>query len=328
MSEQPWKLAVVGATGAVGRQVLIALEGEGLRPTEITLATGARSAGTTVRWSGREVPCVGLADVNVDELDAVIFACPADVVGEAIGRFMDAGVFVIDLSGAGHAERQLPFMWPGLYDEPLAEHPGGIALPCALTTTLLPILARLPEGDSRITHLELTALEGATWVGITGPEALSKQVVGALGYQLVDPGPFPAALAFNPMSVTNSARARHNAARLATELGGLLGYAPSIDVETVLVPAPSGVLAVARVTLDSPCPEPRAIATGWIRASQVELRAEAIAARDALDNDDVIVGPPAVDGDVVRFTVVSDPIHRAAVAAVAVIQRVLDEDLW
>lgn len=94
------RIAVVGATGLVGRKMLQVLEEFNLPVEEILPAASERSVGQKVKFKGKEFTVKSLSDVLAAKPDAAIFSAGGSVSLEWAPKFAEAGVFVIDNSSA------------------------------------------------------------------------------------------------------------------------------------------------------------------------------------------------------------------------------------
>ena len=137
------KVGLYGATGAMGREVLQALEGHGVPIDSMVAVGGVESAGREAYWRSRPITVVGERHVDVGDLDVAILAVPPSAAEALRASLIDAGVFVVDLSG-GRGDRALPLVWPTLDLSALETHPGGVALPCGIACTLAPLNPSAP----------------------------------------------------------------------------------------------------------------------------------------------------------------------------------------
>jgi len=326
------RLAVYGATGALGRQVLVALEGYGLPIDHLVAVGGPESAGREAHWRGRPITVVGDHLVDIADLDVAALAVPPQVAETLRGTLIDAGIFVVDLSASG-GEGALPLLWPSLDLSPVETHPGGVALPCGVAGALAPLMAALaPLGA--VEALDVTALMSAQSVGRRGEEALSSQTVALLNQRLATPGPFGGVLAFNLLPGSHEAvaaadpvveRSIEQLLRLVPSLSGV-----AISLRVVQVPVFAGLGQVVQVRFASP-PERDALAA-CLDASE-ELRPipdeGRLALRDTMEHDAVFLARPHLrDDGVFEAFVATDPLHRSAWALGAVLEHVLAEDLW
>lgn len=322
--------AVYGATGALGKEVRIGLEGLDVDIAALVSVAGVRSAGEAVPWHGGRRTVVGAREVDLATIDLAVVATPRDVAREEIPRLRERGIFVVDLSGARAAGPgdPLPVIWPHVAIDALEHHPGGFALPGAAASTVAPILHALVAAGVEITGVDVVELATAGDFGREGPVALSKQTVGLLGYKVFEPDPFREALAFNVLDA-NPGDESH-AERFTDELHELLpALTVPLRLTTVFVPAFAGVAVTCTVRTAGDLPTDEALAKALDGHPDLELVPEGVVLRDAMDSDTVHVSPPRRDPDgTVRIVAVADPLHRIGQRAAILIKHVLDEELW
>jgi aspartate-semialdehyde dehydrogenase len=332
LSEDRYVVALWGATGALGREVMVALEGEGLPIERLVPVAGTRSIGESISFLGRQIDVLAPAAVDLGELDAAILATTAEAAGPWRQRLIDAGVLVIDASPTAEVDDALPLVWPSLGLDALDSHPGGLGVPGGVASTIAPVIAAL-VGVGAVESVDATVLLGAGSAGRDGQEALSRQTLGLLGHRVPEPGPFGAVLAFN--LVSGSARAgepgdpveAESARGLLRLVAGLRAQAPRVTV--VQVPIFTGVGAALTVRFAGPPPSRDAILAALDGRDDL-LRVEGrLAARDAVELDEVMVGGVRFDGDgVFRCFVTADALHRTGQAVAALLTKVIADDLW
>lgn len=332
MADEQYSIGLWGATGALGREVRVALEGEGLPVERLVPVGGTRSVGESVSFLGRPVDVVGAAEVELGSLDVAILATPAAVADAWRQPLIDAGVLVIDASPSAERNEALPLVWPSLGLTALDSHPGGFGIPGAIASTAAPVLRALASLGA-IASLELHALLGAGSAGRDGQDSLSRQTLGLLGHRVPEPGPFGAVLAFN--LVAGSARATdlrdpveiEAATALSRLLPALAVAAPRVSV--VQVPIFTGVGVGLTVRFADTTPS-RVAVLAALDAPEELLRVEGrLAARDAVELDEVMVGGLRFDDDgALRCFLTADPLHRTGQAIAALLTKVISEDLW
>ncbi|MEZ4265013.1 MAG: Asd/ArgC dimerization domain-containing protein [Myxococcota bacterium] len=332
MADDHYSIGLWGATGALGREVRIALEGEGLSIERLVPVVGTRTVGESVSFLGRPVDAVAAAAVDLGSLDAAIFATPSDAAEQWRQPLIDAGVLVIDASPAADRNEGLPLVWPSLDLSALDSHPGGFGVPGGVASTAAPVLAALAKAG-RIVAVDAHVLLGAGSAGREGQESLSRQTLGLLGHRVPEAGPFGAVLAFN--LVAGSARAgdrrdpvdQEAASALRRLVPSLAAVEPRVSV--VQVPIFTGVGVSLTVRFADPTPERPALLAALDGAPEL-LRVEGrIAARDAVELDEVMVGDLRFDDDgAFRCFVTADPLHRTGQAIATLLTKVIAEDLW
>lgn len=117
------KLAIVGATGMVGRVLLDVVAEQGLPVTELIAAASRRSAGSFVRFRGQEVAVRSVDDALAARPDVAIFSAGGDVSRTWAPRYAEAGCTVIDNSSAWRMDPDVPLVVPEInMDTVRADH--------------------------------------------------------------------------------------------------------------------------------------------------------------------------------------------------------------
>jgi aspartate-semialdehyde dehydrogenase len=201
MSERTLTVAVVGATGAVGGEVVRTLE-ERLFPVgELRLAASARTAGALVDWRGANVRVDVLEAALFEGVDLAFFCAGGAVSAEYAPLAVDAGAVVIDKSSHFRMHPDVPLVVPEVNAGDLAErHLGIIASPNCTTIPMVVALKPLAEavGIARIVASSYQAVSGG---GKRGIDTLSRETINLLN--LRDPAEgedspvFPRRIAFN-----------------------------------------------------------------------------------------------------------------------------------
>jgi aspartate-semialdehyde dehydrogenase len=187
-------VAVVGATGAVGRTMVSILE-ERLFPMDVLrLAASERSAGRDISTAAGEVTIEDLSSMDPRGIDIALFSAGGSRSKEHAGRFAEAGAVVIDNSSAFRMEPDVPLVVAGVNDEAAAGHRGIIANPNCTTMALMMAAGPLHQaaGLRSMVATSYQSVSGSGQQGVT--ELLDQQ--GPLGRDIealmvggwVDPG--------------------------------------------------------------------------------------------------------------------------------------------
>ena len=206
------RVAVVGATGAVGRTMLAILEERNFPISELRLMASARSAGTTIdtRWGEATIEQLDRADPS--GIDIALFSAGAARSRRYAPVFAAAGAVVIDNSSAFRQDAGAPLVVAGVNDHAVASHEGIVANPNCTTMTLMMAAGPLHRhaGLARMVAMSYQSVSGA---GMSGMEALMLQTGLLIGQReaLVagtweDPGndPFQRPIGFNVVPMAGS----------------------------------------------------------------------------------------------------------------------------
>ncbi len=189
------RFAVVGATGAVGREALGILAERGVAPSRVVALTSERSAGTAVAYGNGMVMTSKLTREALAGCDAALLCASAEVAREYAEDAAGAGVVVVDNSSAFRADPRVPLVVPEINGESIA---GAklIANPNCSTIIMLLALNPLRErfGVASITVSTYQAVSGA---GLEALEELREQTAGVLAGGVATPRVFAEPIAFN-----------------------------------------------------------------------------------------------------------------------------------
>ena len=169
-NDRPLTVAVVGATGVVGRTMISVLSERKFPVGELRLLASGRSAGTTVTVEG-ETLTVGLATGDAFEgVDIALFSAGTDVSRELAPQAAARGATVIDNSNAWRMEDSVPLIVSQVNPEDGEWHEGIIANPNCSTMQLVPVLMALRD----TVGLERVIVDTYQSVSGTGAEALAE----------------------------------------------------------------------------------------------------------------------------------------------------------
>ena len=187
MTERPLKLAVVGATGSVGRAVLEDLEAREI-PVELRLFATARSEVDLLEFRGDELEVETVSDRSFRGCDAAILAVPASAARELAPRAWAEGCLAIDLSGAFRSSEGVPLVVAGVNDEEVAagEARGVVASPSGPVVPLALAIAPIHR-EAGILRVAVTILQAASGSGRAGLRQLEKEMVALLSGEEPDP---------------------------------------------------------------------------------------------------------------------------------------------
>ena len=197
MTDGPMKLAVVGATGSVGRAVLEDLEAREVEVALRLFATG-RSEVDLLEFRGDELEVEKLDDKSFRGCQAAIFATPAPVAREWAPKAWADGCLAVDLTGAFLSAPEVPVVVAGWNDDAVPEGkargvvagPSGPVVPLALT--LGPI-----HRQAGVERVVVTVLYAASGAGRAGVRQLEKEMVALLNGEEPDLSDISHRMGFN-----------------------------------------------------------------------------------------------------------------------------------
>lgn len=165
-----YNVAIVGATGNVGRKFLEILEERKFPVKELYLFASKRSAGKTLKFKGEDVLVEELCEANIEnkKIDFALFSAGGSVSLEFAPIFAKHGAVVIDNSSAWRMDKEVPLVVPEVNPEDVKWHKGIIANPNCSTIQAMVALKPLYDkyGIKRIVYSTYQAVSGAGIQGI------------------------------------------------------------------------------------------------------------------------------------------------------------------
>lgn len=175
----PLRVAVVGATGAVGREMLSSLESRGFPVASLRPLATSRSAGTTVRFSGEDLTVEPLADGCFAGIDLALYSAGARVSLDTARVAVAAGAVVVDNSSAFRTDPSVPLVVPEVNAEALYGHRGLIANPNCSTVELVVVLKPLHDAAG-LRRVVVSTYQSASGAGQKGIDELMGQTRAVL----------------------------------------------------------------------------------------------------------------------------------------------------
>ena len=190
------KIALVGATGAVGRIVLEQISQRQLPYSSLKLLASERSAGKVVEVGGKSITVELLHPGAFDDVDLVIASTPDEVSQEFVPWAVDAGAVVVDESGYWRMDPSVPLVIPEVNPEAVSSHKGIIASPNCSTTQMVVALAPLHR-FSRVRRVVVSTYQATSGAGTSGNEELIESVQQQINGTTSDPKTFQHPIGFN-----------------------------------------------------------------------------------------------------------------------------------
>ena len=192
----PLHIAIVGATGAVGEELLRVLERRRFPVGKLTLLASARSVGKTLAFNGKEHPVQELTRDAFAGVDIAFFSAGATRSREFAPAAMAAGAVVVDNSSAFRMQDDVPLVVPEVNGADLKAHKGLIANPNCSAAILLTALAPLHRAAT-LTRVIVSTYQSASGAGAKAMEELQLQARAVLDGQPVVKAVLPHQIAFN-----------------------------------------------------------------------------------------------------------------------------------
>jgi len=196
-----YHIAVVGATGAAGTELLRVLERRNFPVASLRLIGSKRSVGKSVRFREEPISVQELGDRSFDKIDIAFFSAGGDVSRSYVPMACQSDAIAIDKSSAFRMDPHVPLVIPEINAEDVRQNRGVIANPNCTTTVMLMALYPLHRvfGVRRVCATSFQAVSGS---GARGIEELKRQVEDAeQGKELFSgPGSAPATIYPHPIA--------------------------------------------------------------------------------------------------------------------------------
>jgi aspartate-semialdehyde dehydrogenase len=320
VSERLQRVAVVGATGTLGRELIGQLAERRFPIQELVPIASDQSLGEDVEWLGHELPIV--TEHSLAGLDVVFLCTPPAAAPSFLRAALSARVACIDCSGAGAAREEIPLLDPEREPSAAALASPVLAVPSPAALALARVVSAL-RGAATVQRVVATVCESASSAGRAGIDALQAETIALFAQQ--DPPeetPFTHGVAFDALPSTGPIGVGDVTASEAATLRDFARLVPGVRlaISALRVPTFSGLGVQAVLELEAP-----------LAPEQIEKRLDDAAGtrmfgtpagpslRDAAGDADVLVGrvrldPTRVNGALLWLAL--DPVRVSAIAAV------------
>ena len=169
------KVAILGATGAVGREMMKILTERNFPVEELHLLASERSVGQKVQWQGQELTVELACDEAFEGMDIVLGAAENDIAERFAPAIVKSGAVFVDNSSAFRLDPNVPLVVPEINPEDAKNHKGIIANPNCTTIISLVAINAL-NTDSPIETIVASSYQATSGAGAAGPVELMEQV--------------------------------------------------------------------------------------------------------------------------------------------------------
>ena len=196
MSAKEPNIAVVGATGAVGREFLRILEERNFPAREVRLLASSRSAGTRIKVRGEDLEVREASPDQFRGMDIAFISVNSQLSARLGPAAVEAGALVIDDSSCFRMDPDVPLVVPEVNGEDVKGHRGIISIPNCSTTPLV-MVAHPLNRESPITRMIASTYQSVSGAGAAAMEELLQQSRAVLDGNTVEAGNLPRQIAFN-----------------------------------------------------------------------------------------------------------------------------------
>jgi aspartate-semialdehyde dehydrogenase len=293
------RVAVVGATGAVGSTILGVMRERSFAADEIVPFASERSAGRTIDYGDADLTVAPLRDDTIQGFDLALFSAGSAISAEWAPRFAEAGATVVDNSSQWRMEEDVPLVVAEVNPEALDGHRGIVANPNC--TTMQMVVALKPILDAAgIERVVMSSYQAVSGTGQKAVDELHSQAEAVIeARELPAPSVYPHQIAFNVLPQVETFKDGDDYTteerKCMSETRKILGREDiGVSATCVRVPVYTGHSVSANVQTREPlspeeCREVLAAAPG---VTVVDDPADGLypTALDAAGRDDVLVG--------------------------------------
>ena len=191
-----YKLGILGATGAVGREMMKILAERKFPISELHLFASKRSAGKVVEWEGRPVQIEEAAPGAFDGLDIVLGAAESDIAKQFAPHIVKGGAVFVDNSSAFRLDPDVPLIVPEINPEDAKNHHGILSNPnCSTIITVTAVNAL--NAIAPIRAMTASTYQAVSGAGAGGPLELAEEVEALRTGKPVQPKVFSHQIAYN-----------------------------------------------------------------------------------------------------------------------------------
>ncbi|MFQ6048690.1 MAG: aspartate-semialdehyde dehydrogenase [Phycisphaerae bacterium] len=195
----PGRVAIVGATGAVGQEFIKILQQRNFPLDEVVFLASARSAGKMVEFRGREHTIAELTEESFDGVNLALFSAGSDISKRFAPIAVACGAVVVDNSSAFRMDSDTPLVVPEVNPQDIAGHNGIVANPnCSTIIMVVPVWPLYKHNPIR--RMVVSTYQAASGAGYRAMLELQQQSRDVLEGRPPKPQALPHPIAFNLFS--------------------------------------------------------------------------------------------------------------------------------
>lgn len=191
------RVAVLGATGLVGREIIRILEQRNYPISKLIPLASPRSAGKKILFKGEEITVESVSEESFKSTDIALFSAGGSTSKKWAHVAVDSGAVVIDNSSAWRMDPNVPLVVPEVNSMDVAKHNGIIANPNC--STIQAVVALWPlHKEAGLKYVNISTYQSVAGTGIKAIEILKKESEAVLGEKdVINEGVYPHQIAFN-----------------------------------------------------------------------------------------------------------------------------------
>lgn len=196
MAKDRFVVAVAGATGAVGREMLDTLHARNFPAEEVVALASHRSAGKTVEYGDGELTVQEMTEDSFNGIDVALFSAGGATSQKFAPIAAESGCVVVDNSSAWRMDPEVPLVVPEVNPEALEQHKGIIANPNCSTIQMVVVLKPLHD-EAKIKRVVVSTYQAVSGSGQKAIQELEKQVHALMNGCEAESEVYPYQIAFN-----------------------------------------------------------------------------------------------------------------------------------
>jgi aspartate-semialdehyde dehydrogenase len=337
---QPLTVAVVGATGLVGRTMIRVLAERSFPVAELRPLASGRRAGRTVDWDGRAVEVREALPEAFDGVDIALFSAGADVSRALAPEAASRGSVVIDTSSAWRMDEEVPLVVSQVNADDLESHEGIIANPNCSTMQLVPVLMALRDSVG-LRRIVVDTYQSVSGTGADALDELDAQVRARVAGESAEAHVYAHPIAFNVLPEIDAFLPNGYTKeewKVVTESRKIL-HLPDLAVSCTAVRVPVEYAHSEAVHVETERPiDPNRARALFAGTPGVVVRDDPAShvyplALDAAGSDEIYVGrvrqdPSVGEGRGLALWIVSDNVRKGAATNAVELAEILVERDW
>jgi len=196
--KERYNVAVVGATGAVGNEMIKVLEQRDFPVGKLTLLASSRSIGRKLSYKGRDLEVQELKQDSFGDIDIALFSAGGSISKKFAPVAAEAGTVVVDNTSAFRMDPEVPLVVPEVNPEDIFKHNGIIANPNCSTIQMVVALKPLHD-RSRIKRVVVVTFQSVSGAGAKAVDEMERETRALLSGETFQRKIFPHQIAFNAL---------------------------------------------------------------------------------------------------------------------------------
>ena len=329
------RIAVCGATGAVGQQMLRCLEEQNFPYADLRLLASPRSAGKKIKVKDKLIEVQALAKNSFNNIDVALFSAGGSISRQWAPVAAQAGAVVIDNSSAWRMDPKVPLIVPEVNPGALKDHKGLIANPNCSTVQML-VVAKPLHDAFKIKRIVVSTYQAVSGTGLPGIEELDSQLKAFFAGEPIKNSVYPRQILFNAVPQIDDfleSGYTKEEMKLVNETHKILDPEILVSPTAIRVPVFRGHSEAINIETEKPV-SPEEVRSVLSKAKGVKVMDEPFksvfpTALDVEAHDEVLVGrirkDPTISRGINMWVVADNVAKGAALNAVQIAELFLEK---